>query len=393
MRSHGSRTAVWVTFVAVTTCGVVDVLVPGLTLAERATFGVLGLVVAGSLSLDLPSLRLPRREWWLVAGWCLLVSAALLPTLSQHHLYPMYVAGDYLSLMLPAGLYLVAARHGEGFGLRALTTLTVVLAVAAAAAAILGLEAPRHEAPAALAVAFSWYRVATAANARTLASWLTVALALVVLGFSSGQRTSIVLWSGGAAYALLVGLLSRRAWPALFALLSLIAIVTAGPTIGEAVERLMRGTRHAALVAGETDASVLARLAEADDVAATFEYEGQTSRWLSGLGHGATYEPRRSFLVRNVTEHGRVHNVHIGPIAVWFRYGLTGIVVWLTLVILAVHSSLAAIGRPAAAKGAFGFIVLTMIAEGLVFNVLVDPLFAFAVAGMLLTRRRPRSDG
>src|SRR6266496_1374940 len=44
-----------------------------------------------------------------------------------------------------------------------------------------------------------------------------------------------------------------------------------------------------------------------------------------GYGYGATYQPYLSYIARNVTPEGVVHHIHIGPVQVFFRYGLVGL--------------------------------------------------------------------
>jgi len=387
--SDRGRTATAIAVVAaIAAFGVVDTLIPGVTATERAAYVVLFLILAVTAAWSMPRIRLPRQGWLILAGWVVLLAFWTMPTAMQRYIYPAYVAGDLISLLLPAILVVVGLAHPPSFSRTAVDAFAVVLAMGAVLAALLGYGEPRHEAPAVFAVAVAWYRVATAKGGLRLALWLAVAILLLVLGFSSGQRTSLVIWAGGACYALVIGLFSSRLVPVLLSLAALVTLVLAGPVIGESIERATRGTRQAVLVTGERDASVLARLAEADDVVRTFRIEGPATRWLTGLGHGATYEPRVSFLSRNVTGHGRVHNVHIGPLLAWFRYGAIGVAVWLLLVVLAVRSSLSVLREGDTLRATFGVIVLASLVEGVAFNVFVDPVFAYGVAGLLLWRKQ-----
>ncbi len=53
--------------------------------------------------------------------------------------------------------------------------------------------------------------------------------------------------------------------------------------------------------------------------------------FLTGFGHGAVYFPYLDIgsISRNLTAEGHVHNIHVGPALLFFRYGVVGIVLYL----------------------------------------------------------------
>lgn len=366
----------------------IDALNIGVGPAERAAYVVLVGVVIAVFVPALARLDFSRTGWLLIGTWLLFQAIWTIPAVVQRQVYPVYIAGDLAAGLLPILLFAIGRKNPQLFGRAIVLWMTVALLIAVVLAALVSGDAARFEAPASMLTALVWYRVATVRGSLNVFGWLLIAVVILVVAFGSGQRTSLVIWAGGACYALVVGLVSLRIVPVLLSLAALMLLLLAGPMIGESIARVTRGTRHAALASGDADVSVLARLAEADDVIRTFDVEGPASRWLTGLGHGATYEPRVSFLSRNVTEHGRVHNIHIGPLMVWFRYGAMGLAVWLLLVVLAVRSSLSVVRDGDTLRATFGIIVLAGLVEGLVFNVFVDPVFAYGVAGLLFWQKR-----
>jgi len=48
--------------------------------------------------------------------------------------------------------------------------------------------------------------------------------------------------------------------------------------------------------------------------------------FLTGLGHGAVYFPCVGALNKNLTTHGHIHNIHVGPALLFFRYGILGVI-------------------------------------------------------------------
>ncbi|MEM7284700.1 MAG: hypothetical protein AAF438_24190, partial [Pseudomonadota bacterium] len=99
--------------------------------------------------------------------------------------------------------------------------------------------------------------------------------------------------------------------------------------------------------------------------------------------------PYYSFIARNVSHEGEVHNIHFGPLLVYFRYGILGSMVYLSLVVLAFRSVLK-LRRRYQSKTAtpqefvFTLTVVLYLFDWLLRNVLVDPLWSYALAGFLV---------
>jgi len=81
----------------------------------------------------------------------------------------------------------------------------------------------------------------------------------------------------------------------------------------------------------ELDESSEARVLEAIDSSIFFTDNLPLS--LLGFGHGSSYPVVFSPILSNATEEGFIHNIHIGVVLLTFRYGLVGILFWLTILL------------------------------------------------------------
>ena len=139
---------------------------------------------------------------------------------------------------------------------------------------------------------------------------------------------------------------------------------------GELVATLVIDTRFNSIMTGQ-DVSLGNRFLELRDVIEQI-YKGNTFTWLFGEGFGATYEVNYSKSERNFDELGNVHNIHISPINIFFRYGLLGVFLMLssfTLYILKYISSNTQYER------ALLCIVISYFIEASVRNAFLDPFF------------------
>ena len=111
------------------------------------------------------------------------------------------------------------------------------------------------------------------------------------------------------------------------------------------------------------------------------------SAWqVLGVGHGAVFEPAEWNRDFNLSDEGYVHNIHVGPVLLWFRYGLLGVALYVFLLVsVGVSSVRAFLGRrdgiDAVRRFAFSFGMLLFMIEFLVRNVLPNPMFSFFLAG------------
>jgi hypothetical protein len=142
------------------------------------------------------------------------------------------------------------------------------------------------------------------------------------------------------------------------------------------------------------DSSAKARLDEAADAIAEIRHAGVPAIVL-GFGPGATYTPHISLIERNLNELGTVHNIHITPIMLIYRYGVIGLLAFGLLIGLAIvvvrncrssRCSDCNLGEIALML-ALPLYVIDMLFR----NTTVDPVFAYALAAcVLLLRPVPR---
>ena len=149
----------------------------------------------------------------------------------------------------------------------------------------------------------------------------------------------------------------------------------------------LQETRFSANLEGQVDDSLLSRVSEAQDAINDLRAHGKPINYLLGFGHGATFVPVYSSL-RNAVDDGVVHNIHIGPVLIIYRYGLIGLSLYLFLLAKLFSSFFSHRRRirdgTISANELFFTLATTMyLLDGLVFNVLVDPGFSFALAGYL----------
>jgi hypothetical protein len=365
---------------------VVDAAFFGAGAPQRLAYALVWAATLLALLLTMSRVAYPPRAWWLLATWLFVVALHLLPVVRQQPLYPAYVAGDAASLVLPVLILLAGLGAPALFGRRGITIVCTSLVAGMLVAPLLGASGNRFEAPSSLLIAAGvWLMIArTAGRWRLIGGLLSVATFAVSM--ASGQRTSVLVWLAVAGCAVLL----RIGLKATLVLTSLLLFAAIGPArgliVGAATSSLQQ-TRFSSVVGGESDESLLARVQEGFDVVRTLGTEGGPVEYLLGFGHGATYKPQFSFLARNVTDEGRVHNVHIGPVLVLFRYGAVGLG-FVVLLAGAAASRLLAASRAARATSPpvadlFAVAIVAYLVEGLMFNVLVDPLFSFTLAGFL----------
>lgn len=165
--------------------------------------------------------------------------------------------------------------------------------------------------------------------------YLVVCLGALVLAFFGWSRG---LFLGFVAASLLCLLLIvNRKNTGVLIVLSGILIPLGGALFHTSGSALQESRLYATFKAGEftQGASMLERLAEIHSAVRTLALAPGSV--LTGLGHGAVFVPHAELgsVSRNLTPAGHVHNIHVGPAMLWFRYGLLGIIfyvlVWISL--------------------------------------------------------------
>lgn len=365
---------------------VVDSIFFGAGAVQRIAYAIVWAASILAVVLAMRHARYDASAWLLLALWLLVVAFQLLPTVWQQPLYPAYVAGDAASVLLPALVLMLGLAVPAVFGARGLAVLGLCLLSGMLLAPVAGSSGSRFEAPSSFLIALGIWLMATGRRAGIVALGSAISAATLAVSLASGQRTSALVWLAVAGCAVFVRL-GARAFVVGALLILVVIIGPARGTVVGAVQSSLQSTRFGTVVGGESDESLMARVQEGVDVVYTLRREGGPVEYLIGFGHGATYKPRFSFLARNVTDEGRVHNIHIGPLLLLFRYGVLGLLLAATLAAMAA-SQLAAAGRRSGQgrnsyATLFALAIVAYLVEGLMFNVLVDPMFSYALAGFL----------
>jgi hypothetical protein len=221
---------------------------------------------------------------------------------------------------------------------------------------------------------------------------------LVVMSALSGSRSIALL--AGAAF-MIVMLANRTA--RLLGALALIAALAVTLTMSDFQvgspppnSRLVPATRLLRLLHPTSDMTALGRLNEAGMVVS--DMREQPLVWTAlGRGHGAVFEPEDWPYERSISEEGFVHNIHMGPVMMAFRFGIAGIVAFFLLAIsstatcwrLFAHRK--SITRGSASPAFLYALGTALFMVGfLARNVLPNPMFSFFLAGYICTRLEDR---
>ncbi len=357
----------------------------------REIYAALVIWTTMTILLDPHGVVLSRTTARRVLLWCLIFIAYLALVPLNPVVYPKYIVGDVASLLLPAFFLVCGYRYRDlFFTLPTLTRVGAVLAVAALIALAFPDETGRHQPPSLLLIAMTWtWFMLSKTRARCLLAGLAVLVLSAVAWISTVRTNAAMVLVAGALvywlhprlrYSVLLGI------PALAVLL----VARVGP-IRNRVVGIVLESRFKTIASGEGDESLLGRAVEMEDVIRTIQREWPPWRYAVGYGHGSTYEPYKSYMGRNVTSEDRVHNIHIGPSMVFFRYGVFGIVLvsamaWLTLRELLRIRSEWRLGRAEPIGIVFTTTVALYGVYFLLFNSIVDPVFSYAAAGCLCTR-------
>jgi hypothetical protein len=370
----------------------IDSLFVGIPGFQRGLFGLILLGTMLAAVATVGRVRIGSRELtYLLAAFAVLVGGTV-GILTQSILYPFYILGDMASIGL-LGLFVVfgLATPKALFSGKAITVLWGACLVGSLLSPLIGVENGRYDPPSPFLIgATVGFAIATPRRSSAFGAVVLLCV-LVLLAYQSGFRTHVVLAVVGVfvAFGRLVG---PRFW--LFGLAVLVAaVVINAPSIGTYVARqaVISNSRFQGLSTGEADQSVFERSLEVRDAWTSARDGWSKPQWIVGAGHGATYVPVESYIVRNIMRENRVHNIHVGPMLVLYRYGFLGVTVLFLLVIVTVrHSWSLFFGRhrPIHAGDVFPWIILFYLADFMVRNVMIDPFFAYALAGMAAGHRR-----
>lgn len=358
--------------------------------------GITGL--AGIFAVRALTSPLPRRVRDLTALWVLFAVLYVLVSSLQIDWQPTHVLGDGAVALLPLLMMLTFAARPRWLQGRpaALGLLLALLLLAAVEARLIGMLGARHAAPSVLLIAGVWYYALEAQSRRMrILTWPLVGL-VGILAYSSGYRTHLILWALAPVVIIVIFRGGRGVFKS--AILALVVWVGLG-LAGVEIDPLdnFNDSRFDAILAGRPDESLESRVAELRDVELTAEREWLPGQQLVGYGFGATYQPHYSFIEANVGDNGRVHSVHIGPALVLFRFGLFGLIIVASLIVLTWrtlrdvrHHRTGTYNR--GQVGVLALAVTLYAGEFLVLNPTVQPVFAFSLGGLLAVRALYRSE-
>jgi len=366
----------------------VDSLVLPVIPVQRALYAAVLGACAWLVAIGWKAIRLPSSGALAIAAWSLCVAIWLLPAAQATPFYPAYVVGDVASMLAPAIILLAGVVAPDIFhGTRSLVFLTLILLFASITAAVLAAAGTsRFEAPHDLLIVALWllaYR--SQGLGRVVLAGLLVLVFLLAL--KSGSRTPVLLWILSGAYCAALTWSFRRTIMLLGPVMVL-TVLLAGSAIRDSAVEALSGTRFSQNVRGTTDESLLARFHEAQDALFQFGRHARPLNYVLGFGHGSTFRPVVG-PIRNMTPEAVVHNIHIGPVLVLYRYGLLGLLLYVFLLGRVIMSFLRQRGRlrnsePVIFPDLFFTLGLGMLLiDGTMRNVIADPVFSYVLAGFL----------
>jgi hypothetical protein len=348
------------------------------------TFSTIVLVI-----ITIRQARLSRRGMNVAIIWLVVASMFLLPVPTQPFQYFKFVIGDYVSTLFPLLLFFAGFGSPRMFtDVRSVRFLSGLLLIAAIVAPILGAEQHRYDPPSVVLLAAACIFFISAPTRRAKLFYAGLLLLLAFLALGSGYRTSIILWLAGLVLVLFIFHGPQRM---LSMGLAAAVVIIVGGQLGvinfDLVSKLDE-TRFRTLANGQTDYSLQARVDEARDVVHMASTRWPAYQMLYGYGYGAHYQPEKSFIVRNVNGDGLVHNIHIGPALIYFRFGIAGLAIYLALIWVLIKELLYA--RQMKIRGKIDivrtfFVIATMLylLDDTVRNSFLEPTFAFVIAGFL----------
>jgi len=357
-----------------------------LTPIQVGLYGLFGAALAAGAVHTVLTTALPNRVVSVVLVWLALACAWLLPQISGVNAYPRYIIGDFAGLLAPLLLLVVAFRFPRIFlSQRTIAVLTVAMFIAALLAVPLAETASRHEPPATLLVAALWSFFYLSGSKGLKRASAIALIATFGLALTSGERTAVLMWLalGSAGNLLVLRRLRSAIW--LLAVWGL-AVAVAVVMFSDLILVALLSTRLESLAQGELDTSLLNRVFEVRDVLSQWTL----SNWF-GFGHGATYLPDLSYPMRNLTDEGRVHHIHFGPVLLLYRYGVIAVVLFACLVFdllrfLVLMNRIRYQSEQGLPAFFLGLALLGYLASFLMFNVFPDPAFSYTLAGYVYLR-------
>jgi hypothetical protein len=182
----------------------------------------------------------------------------------------------------------------------------------------------------------------------------------------------------------------------MISLVIITAIAFDWTAVGTNFTQAVTDSHYRQFAATGTDDSIDGRFEEAIDIIYNTRHFTSPLQAIIGHGHGATYIARYSDPGRNLRNDGRVHNIHITPFLLFYRYGLLGLLIYALTTIL-VFNRLFSLLRDGLSSYTFAEAVYTIAAfllflHSLFYSPINDPINIFILTGFYLILTRPFGD-
>lgn len=353
---------------------------------ERIGFAVIE-VTAACLALRSVGTALTLRANKLIAAWVGFVGVYLAASFLQPAWSAPYAFGDMALAVLPLLMMLgFLSRPSWLRNPHGLSVLLVMSGIAALVASRVGVLNGRHDPPSALLIAAVWYFTLQAKTGWIRVAWLAMTGLVGQMAYSSGYRTHVILW----AVAPVIILVATRGTAAMVKAVVVVAVayLLAPLVVDVDLAQALNDSRFQTVVNRQEDVSLQTRFAELTDVLATAGKEWLPGEQVVGYGFGASYQPQASYIVADLGANGRVHNIHIGPALVYFRYGLIGLIIYASMLRVtwrvlrsAKDRCLGGCDRDLVAILAVALILYSL--QFLTLNATVEPAMSYCLAGVL----------
>ena len=368
---------------------IVDYLFLLIVPAQRFIYASIIVFAVMALLMGLAKFRISTKSYRLTLIWITITVFFLVPVVFQKTFYPGYVIGDMTSVLFPLMLLLLGLRYPEFFSIRqGLPLIAGLTLVGVFLGMFFGDYQNRFEAPTSMLFVLSWSVILFAPRLSLRVLGLLVLGVLLAIAFASGERTSVMLWI--IALVLVIFVTIRFSPISLLASgLVLVGLLVFGGQLATVlVQDVIAQSRFRTAANVEEDQSLLERYNEARDVLLMLS-EAPAVSHVMGHGHGSAYRPHYSYIERNVTADGQVHNIHFGPLLVYFRYGIPGALIFLLLVAHALKSlvrlrSYHRAGTLSPARFVFVLSLCLYLIDWMLRNILVDPIWSYVLAAYLV---------
>lgn len=223
--------------------------------------------------------------------------------------------------------------------------------------------------------------------------WVLLSIISGILIFLSQWRAEILIFLVGMTPVLLDVYHKKVVIFRILVVAIAILILLNIDSIGSMFYSYLVETRFNEMLISGKDTSFLNRLLEAQDVLLALSKEDSLTRWIFGFGHGAMYPISSSFPEPNVTGNGLVHNIHIHVFLWLFRYGLFGLLVYLSFVFKATKSYFSLLGNVneyTFIEKLFVISAMMLVIKSFFYTPINDPINLLIIVGFIFTSGRKK---